>query len=218
MTPQSKRRLFTEREDVLLLTQVMAEIPHLARRGTIMDVWESVARNLGALGEFDRPLFDGKKAQARFAILLRDHRDHNQHAQRASGAAEDQTERSILLDDLLAQVDDAKNDELQRSALNDEAACRAEDSATKVRDEAMKSQGKRKMRESDDDASSAGGGKMLKVLAMMNEGNKSEMELRKFMFEKDMEERRKDREVQTQQLQMLQTTMTTLLSALVNKL
>ncbi|ETV94606.1 hypothetical protein H310_11867 [Aphanomyces invadans] len=66
---------------------------------------------------------------------------------------------------------------------------------------------------------------MLKVLSLMNESNKTELELRRFMFEKEMEERAKDREaqlqhvqMQAQQVQMLQSTLTTLLTALVNKL
>ncbi|ETV94607.1 hypothetical protein H310_11868 [Aphanomyces invadans] len=114
MTTSVKRRVFTEREDVLLLTQVSAEMPFLARRGKIMDVWDSVARNLATIGEFDRPQFDGKKAQARFLILLRDHRDNSNASRHASGAAENVTEKTILLDNLCNQVDEAKQEEGRR--------------------------------------------------------------------------------------------------------
>ncbi|ETV99372.1 hypothetical protein H310_08085 [Aphanomyces invadans] len=116
-----------------------------------MSDWDSVARNLISTGEFDRPKFDGKKAQVRFA------------------------------------------------------------------------------KDFDDESASTEGGRLRKVPALMNEGGKNELDLRKFMFEKEMEERKKerefqaeernkDREIQAQQIQMLQTTMTTLLSALVKKL
>ncbi|ETW05262.1 hypothetical protein H310_04226 [Aphanomyces invadans] len=236
MTTPVKRRVFTEREDVLLLTQVSVEMPFLAHRGKIMDVWESVARNLATIGEFDRPNFDGKKAQARFLILLRDHRDSNNASQRASGAAEHVTEKTVLLDDLCNQVDEAKQEEHRRAANECEEAATVEENGATVRDEAMRSQGKRKAQEDDDESRGGGGGKMLKVLSLMNESNKCELDLRKLMFEKEMEERKldqikeleeraKDREaqlqlvqMQAQQVQMLQSTLTSLLSALVNKL
>ena len=79
----------------------------------------------------------------------------------------------------------------------------------------MKSQGRRKAKDADDELNGVGGGKMLKVLALMNEGNKTELELRKFMFESEMkqrtskrekeaEERKKNRDLQAQQMQLLQ--------------
>ncbi|ETW01631.1 hypothetical protein H310_06262 [Aphanomyces invadans] len=224
-TPVKKRRVFTEREDVLLLTQVSVEMLFLARRGKIMDVWDSVARNLATIGEFDRPQFDGKKAQARFIILLRDHRDNNNASRRASGAAENVTEKTILLDDLCNQADEAKQEVGRRMTQEIEEASNVEENGAIAREEAMKSQGKRKAKDEDDESSGGGGGKMLKVLSLMNESNKSELELRRLMFEKEMEERTKDSEaqlqhvqMQAQQVQMLQSTLTTLLTALVNKL
>ncbi|RHY22265.1 hypothetical protein DYB32_009549 [Aphanomyces invadans] len=189
----------------------------------IMDVWDSVARNLNTLEEFDRRHFDGKEAQAHFNILLRDHRNRNAASQRASGVDEEERDKTVLLDDLCAQVDDAKHEEARRAAMEIEAAERAEESAEIVREEAMKSFGKRKTREGDEETS---GGKMLKVLSLINEANKGEVELRKYMFEKEIEERQKDREAQSkgreaqakereselQQIQMLQSSMTALVT------
>ncbi|ETV71865.1 hypothetical protein H257_12998 [Aphanomyces astaci] len=139
-TPQ-KRRQFTERQDILFLTQIRVEMPFLARRGKIMDVWDSVARNLATVGGFDRPQFDGKKAQARFAILLRDHREDNRASMRASCVSEDVTEKAIMLDDIATQVDEAKNEEMRRASTEDSTAARSEGADALVRDEAMESQG-----------------------------------------------------------------------------
>ena len=134
MPTPSKRRVFTDREDVLLLTQISAESPHLARRGTIMDVWESVARNVASLAEFDRPLFDGKKAQGRFHILMKEHRSKSAASERASGASEEVTEKVVLLDNLRSQVDDKEEaDAINVSALAEEAE-RVEESAAYIRD------------------------------------------------------------------------------------
>ncbi|ETW05542.1 hypothetical protein H310_03294 [Aphanomyces invadans] len=165
-----------------------------------MSAWDSVARNLISSGEFDRPKFDGKKTQARFAIMLRDHQDRNETSAKASGAAEECIERRILLDDLLAQVLQVNEEGEKRTAEEEAAAAQVESSAAQIRDEAMKSQGKRKAKGFDDESASTGGGKMLKE--------------REFQAE----ERNKDREIQAQLIQMLQTTMTALLSALVKKL
>ncbi|ETW02056.1 hypothetical protein H310_05670 [Aphanomyces invadans] len=109
-----------------------------------MSAWDCVARNLISSGEFDRPEFDGKKAQARFAIMLRDHQDRNETSAKASGAAEEYTEHRILLDNLLAQVWQANEEGEKRTAEEEAAAAQVESSAAQIRDEAMKSQGKRK--------------------------------------------------------------------------
>ncbi|RHY21146.1 hypothetical protein DYB32_009884, partial [Aphanomyces invadans] len=96
-------------------------------------------------------------------------------------------ERVVLLDDLSSHVEETKKEEADRADSEAEAAARAEESAVLVREEAMKSQGKRKNREGDDEAA---GGKMFKVLTLMNDANKSELELRKFMFEKELEDKK----------------------------
>ncbi|RLO09670.1 hypothetical protein DYB28_004376 [Aphanomyces astaci] len=133
---------------------------------------------------------------------------------RASGVAEEVTEKTILLDDLATQVDEAKNEEMRRASTEDSTAARSEEAGALVRDEAMKSQ-----------------------------GNRSELDLRKFMFARELEERKKDREheveerqrdfeerkmdrqrevnerqkdreVQMQQMQVMQSAMTTVLCSM----
>ncbi|RHZ00115.1 hypothetical protein DYB35_011887, partial [Aphanomyces astaci] len=164
---------------------------------------------------------------------------------RVSDVAEGVTEKAILLDDLATQVDEAKSIEMRHASTEDSTAVRSEEAGALVRDEAMKSQGKRKAEDGDGE-SNASGGKMLKILTLMNEGHRSELDLRKFMFERELEERKKDREreveerqrdfeerkldrqreveerqedreVQMQQMQVMQSAMTTVLDALVKK-
>ncbi|ETW04512.1 hypothetical protein H310_04766 [Aphanomyces invadans] len=139
-----------------------------------MDVWDSVARNLATMGEFDRPQFDGKKAQARFLILLRDHRESNNASQRASGAAENVTEKIILLHDICNQVGEAKREENNCLTQEYEEASKVEENGAFVREEAMKSQRKRMMKD-EDDSGGGYGGKMLKQRCL---------EIGKLIFEK----------------------------------
>ncbi|RHY06434.1 hypothetical protein DYB25_001395, partial [Aphanomyces astaci] len=145
----------------------------------------------------------------------------------ASGVAEEVTEKTILLGDLATQVDEANNEEMRRASTEDSTAARSEEAGALVRDEAMKSQAKRKAEDGDG-------------------GSNAELDLRKFMFARELEERKKDREreveerqrdfeerkmdrqrevnerqkdreVQMQQMQVMQSAMTTVLDALVKK-
>ncbi|RHY38650.1 hypothetical protein DYB30_011867 [Aphanomyces astaci] len=112
----------------------------------------------------------------------------------------DDDRETILLDDLATQVDEAKNEEMRRASTEDSTAARSEQAGALVCDEAMKSQGKRKAEDGDGE-SNASGGNMLKILTLMNEGNRSVLDLRKFMFERELEEPKKEREREVEELQ-----------------
>ncbi|RLO11209.1 hypothetical protein DYB28_009990 [Aphanomyces astaci] len=221
----------------MLLRQISDDKPFLARHGRIMEAWESVARALAAQVDFDRPHFDGKKAQSRFAILLRDHRDNNNAPMRAVSACtgEDSAEKMDLLEDIsrlersstLAasgnQVDEAKEaDDVPRSTTDDRDDAVAT-AAAHVNEEAQASvqdvPRKRKLDDDDDDdGDSSASGKLLKLVGLMNEASKHERDLRRFIFEREVEERKRDRDAQTQQIQMLQHSLTAVLDALIKKL
>ncbi|ETW06366.1 hypothetical protein H310_02644 [Aphanomyces invadans] len=123
-----------------------------------------------------------------------------------------------LLHELLASYDDAKNEERDRLDEAKREAERIEALGKNVREEALQSLGKRKA--SDDPETSGGGGggsKFLKIVSMMNEDNKAELEFRKFQYIKDLEERQKDRDLFLEQSRMQYQTMMNLLAALSNK-
>ncbi|ETV90099.1 hypothetical protein H310_15068 [Aphanomyces invadans] len=97
MTTPLTRRNFTDEEDLLLLRQVSADMPFLARRGFVMDKWAQTAQALAGCEEFGRPDFDAKKANNRFNALIEAHRKSNQESSRASGISEEVTEKVMLL-------------------------------------------------------------------------------------------------------------------------
>ncbi|ETV91140.1 hypothetical protein H310_14152 [Aphanomyces invadans] len=87
MSAPPKRRNYTdEEEDLMLLRQVSADMPFLARRGLIMDKWAAVAEKLAATDDFGRPDFDAKKANNRFNALAEAHRKGNHLSSRRRGA------------------------------------------------------------------------------------------------------------------------------------
>ncbi|KAG9398067.1 hypothetical protein AC1031_014985 [Aphanomyces cochlioides] len=133
-----KRQCFNEEEDVLLLRQICAELPFQAKRGKVMDAWESVATNLQELEEFKREGFSGKTAQNRFDIMIKEHRESSNKSKSASGIAEDVSERTALLDELVELLDDTKSEETPRSEKSRLDVVRNEQAGAIVRDEAIR--------------------------------------------------------------------------------
>ncbi|KAG9402459.1 hypothetical protein AC1031_007072 [Aphanomyces cochlioides] len=138
MTTPSKRRNYTEEEDVMLSRQVALEMPFQARRGLVMERWGAVASALMTCDAFRRREIDAKKACNRFLLLVEAHRKYNKESERASGISEDLSEKTLLLDDLVAAYDDAKSAETQRCDEQKLAAEQAEVSGQLVRTEACK--------------------------------------------------------------------------------
>ncbi|ETV97973.1 hypothetical protein H310_09278 [Aphanomyces invadans] len=156
MTTPLKLRNFTDEEDILLLRQALA-----GREG------------------FGRPDFDAKKANNRFNALIEAHRKSNQESSRASGISEEVIKKVMLLNELLSTLDDAKEEEVQRIASMKNLQEHNENLSSIVREEAMQSLGKRKVDPDDDVVSRGGGGKMMKVMAMMHEQARSDLEFQR---------------------------------------
>ncbi|CAK4332437.1 unnamed protein product [Aphanomyces euteiches] len=174
----STKRRFTDEEDVMLLREVNARQPFRLRRGLVMDAWLQVAEALSS----------------QEGLLIENHRSHNLASLRDSGVEEDYDEKTQLLDELLASIDDAKGEERERLAESQRETERAEEMGRLIREEAMESLGKRKS--PSDQESTGGGGKIMKIMSIIQEDNKAELEFRKFQYERELEERRKEREIE----------------------
>ncbi|KAH9183084.1 hypothetical protein AeNC1_014940 [Aphanomyces euteiches] len=138
----TKRRKFTDDEDIMLLRQVNAERAFEARQGEITKVWTSVGRALNEHADFRRPGFDYKKAQHRFGILVESHRSFNRDSSKASGVDEAYGEKLQILDELLSAVDDAKSDERDRLVQTALDSQRNELEGSIIREEALSTLGK----------------------------------------------------------------------------
>ncbi|ETV78829.1 hypothetical protein H257_07657 [Aphanomyces astaci] len=189
MATPTKRRNFTEDDDVMLLRQVSLEMPFQARRGHVMERWADVASALEMADDFRRSDIDAKRACNRFMLLLDAHRKANNQSQRASGVAEDVSEKTVLLDDLLASYDDIKGAEAQRADETRHTAEQMEAMGSQVRAEALVSLGKRKRDKDADDAAQA------------------DLQFQREKFETEVEERRLDRQLLAEQLGRQQQSM-----------
>lgn len=101
-----KRRNFTAEEDLALLRQALSERPYIKERGKTIAAWGALAAQLVRDNNFSRDKLSGKKAQARFDKLVLQKRQQNAVALAASGVEEEETEKDILLDELIALIDD----------------------------------------------------------------------------------------------------------------
>ncbi|KAE9011246.1 hypothetical protein PF011_g9449, partial [Phytophthora fragariae] len=113
---ETKRRNFSERDDLLLLKQAVAVKPYKEKHGKVMAQWEGVAASLASSPEFSRANLGGKTAQNRF------NRKKMMVAKRASGVEEAYTEKDQLLDDIIAEIDDFQH---AKTLAKDVAAAKA---------------------------------------------------------------------------------------------
>ncbi|ETV89759.1 hypothetical protein H310_15412, partial [Aphanomyces invadans] len=137
--------------------------------------------------------------------------------ERASGVSEDESEKTRLLDDLVAAYDDAKEEEAQKAALQKKSLEDSEQVGHIIREEAMLSLGKRKKARDDEGSGRGGNSKVVRMMAMMHEQVKADMEFQRIKHANEMEERQKDRELFAQQIRHQQESMTALINLLVNK-
>ncbi|KAG9403528.1 hypothetical protein AC1031_006168 [Aphanomyces cochlioides] len=194
----TKRRKFSDHEDVMLLRQVNAERPFEARRGEVMKVWASIAQKLDDDGEFDTSGCDSKKAQHRFDVLLKHHRAFDRESMLTSGIDQNYDEKLQLLDELLSAVDDSIMQDKERAETAISDSQREESEGERIRNESLSSLGKRKKTEEENDGNSTGGGRLIKLTTSMQEDNKADLELRrsdlefrKYQFETELAEREK---------------------------
>ncbi|KAF0706783.1 hypothetical protein AaE_013950 [Aphanomyces astaci] len=118
----------------------------------------------------------------------------------------DVSEKTVLLDDLLASYDDIKGAEAQRADETRHTAEQMEAMGSQVRAEALVSLGKRK-REKDADDAGTGGGKFMNVFTLMHEQAQADLQFQREKFETEVDERRFDRQLLAEQLRRQQQSM-----------
>ncbi|KAF4137569.1 hypothetical protein GN958_ATG13251, partial [Phytophthora infestans] len=99
---ESRRRNFTD-EGLALLRQALRDRPFLQPRGSIPAGWDALAATLVADDSFPRENLSGNTASGRFDKLINAYRDHDADAATLSG---EESEKVVLLDELIALIDD----------------------------------------------------------------------------------------------------------------
>ncbi|KAF4148315.1 hypothetical protein GN958_ATG02492 [Phytophthora infestans] len=169
MAGAPRRKNFTDDKDMALLRQIHADRPFLRQRGGIMAA--------------------GKTASGRFDKLVEAHRAAAEESAKASGVDEDESEKVILLDDLVAKLDDhaaktaaAKETELRKRE-------REEETSLVARRLAMES-----LKESGDDSTPVKKRKETELKDLLITLKEKELAERQEVRELDAERRRRERE------------------------
>ncbi|RHY25499.1 hypothetical protein DYB32_008282, partial [Aphanomyces invadans] len=173
-----------------------------ARRGLVMDRWNDVTSALRESSEFSQPEIDAKRACNGFMLLIDAHRNYDKASAQVSGVDEYVNEKILLLDDLLAAYDDAKNADQRRADESRELANHSEAMGSLIRAEAMESMGKRK-RKNDEDEWVPSDGKLMRVITLMQEQAKAELDFQRERMQKEMEERRFELEERRMERQLM---------------
>ncbi|KAE9088674.1 hypothetical protein PF010_g19288, partial [Phytophthora fragariae] len=103
---EGRRRNFTDEEDLALLRQALGDRPFQQPRGGILAKWDELAATLVADASFPRDNLSGKTASGRFDKLVKAHRKQSAEAATLSGVSEEESEKTVLLDEIVALLDD----------------------------------------------------------------------------------------------------------------
>lgn len=104
--PPARAKKFTDRDDVQLLAQILADKPFASGKGGLMKAWDATAEKVVACPGFSKPGLTGKSAQAHYNNLMTVHRSGVYDWKRAGGTAETK-EKMRLLDTLVRVESDA---------------------------------------------------------------------------------------------------------------
>ncbi|RHY17422.1 hypothetical protein DYB32_010524 [Aphanomyces invadans] len=102
---------------------------------------------------FSRKALNGKKASQRFQLLVESHRKYQAKSKFMSGSAQKETEKTVLLDELVALIDDNKVLKEEHQAVEEAAKDTKANATALIRDEAMQRASKRKINNGEVDGS-----------------------------------------------------------------
>ncbi|KAE9217635.1 hypothetical protein PF005_g8583 [Phytophthora fragariae] len=120
MAEPTKRKIFSEAEDVLLLKQTIADVPYLQEQGNVTEQWEKLAEALVACPDFSRK---NMSAAAN---------EKNSAAKRLSGVTESHTEKDELVDELILRMDEMKAEKAAKKEAREEKNAASESSGEAI--------------------------------------------------------------------------------------
>ncbi|ETV87424.1 hypothetical protein H257_01006 [Aphanomyces astaci] len=151
----------------------------------------------------DARLSTPKKALNRFGTLMDGHMQYNAESARVSAYTDSKFQEKARHERVAA--DQEKN----------------EVDGMYIRNEAIQTMGKRKSLDDDFEKASGAGGRFMKITTAMQEDTKAdrelsndELEFRKCKYDKELEERQKDRELASQQSRLQHETILAMLAAM----
>ncbi|KAF4033982.1 hypothetical protein GN244_ATG14078 [Phytophthora infestans] len=146
---------------------------------------------------FSKQEITGKSAQARFNVLVENHREADKKSAAASGVSEDYTESQQLLDEIVLAVDEHAREEAQR-ALELKEKLESEDNVGKLMQEEAVSRLKKRKDRGEESESEKPSPRKVTIYDLMREDNKKERQMRAEQFQQKQELQRKQKEMELQ--------------------
>ncbi|ETV90720.1 hypothetical protein H310_14557 [Aphanomyces invadans] len=146
MAQSDKRRNWSWEEDKVLLIQAAMDRPFGAEKGQLTKAWQAMADTMMSCDHFTR-VVDGRKVQNRFSALVEEHRRFDKALARVPAPMK---KKHILLDDVVALLDDARDVASQKTSNNVVEKEKAEQGALLVRDMAMRTMKRRNENDPDE--------------------------------------------------------------------
>ncbi|KAG3025585.1 hypothetical protein JG687_00012397 [Phytophthora cactorum] len=138
MAEPTKRKNFSEAEDVMLLKQTIADEPYKQEHGKVMEQWEKLAYALVANPDFSHKNLIAETAQNRVNAHIAAANKKNTAAKRLSGVTESHSEKDQLLDELILRMDECKAETMAKKKLKNEQTIASEDAGETIRCIAVK--------------------------------------------------------------------------------
>ncbi|KAG2781818.1 hypothetical protein PC129_g10310 [Phytophthora cactorum] len=175
MAEPTKRKNFSEAEDVMLLKQTIADEPYKQEHGKVMEQWEKLA-DAGFCDAFVELAAANKK---------------NTAAKRLSGVTESHSEKDQLLDELIMRMDEYKAEKMAKKKLKNERTIASENAGEKIRRIAVERL-KRCREEADGVAndSPSRNNKFAKLAEILKTQKEQELAMRREQWEQERQDRR----------------------------
>ncbi|KAG6943851.1 hypothetical protein JG687_00018199, partial [Phytophthora cactorum] len=190
MAEPTKRKNFSEAEDVMLLKQTIADEPYKQEHGKVMEQWEKLADARVASPDFSRKNITAKTAQNRVNALIAAANKKNTAAKRLSGVTESHSEKDQLLDELIMRMDEYKAEKMAKKKLKNEQTIASENAGKKIRRIAVERL-KRCREEADGVAndSPSRNNKFAKLAEILKTQKEQELAMRREQWEQERQDR-----------------------------
>ncbi|RHY40780.1 hypothetical protein DYB34_012047 [Aphanomyces astaci] len=184
MSQTDKRRNWSTAEDVRMLIQVIADEPFAAEKSQMTKAWQTLAEKLMECPQFTRHV-DARKLQHRFTFLVDEHRRFDVASAKLSGSDQEETEKHMLLDDLLAHLEDTQIKAAEAKSTAPQEKDQVEQDGNFVREMAMQTMKRRAKN-------------LAAAMEVESERERTsrdkELEFERFKFESEMKQREIDRD------------------------
>ncbi|GMF48108.1 unnamed protein product [Phytophthora fragariaefolia] len=181
MAEPTKRKNFSEAEDVMLLKQTIADEPYLQEHGKVMEQWEKLAQALVAYPDFS--------VRTRLLKQLKIALTHSLVTKRLSGVTESHSEKDKLVDELILRMEEVKAEKAAKKEKEEKNAA-SESTGEAIRRIAVERLKRSREADSGETESPFRNNKFAKLAEILQSQKDQELPRRREQWEQERQDRR----------------------------